>query len=66
MKSFYDSNCYTEVTANLGLHIFLYADDKYNLTKNRYINIIDTPDYSIDLFSATNPDKRNGLVISPS
>ena len=37
-----------------------------SLTNNRYINIINTPEYSIDIFTAANPDKRNGLVISPS
>lgn len=63
---FYDENCYTEVTGNLGLHIFLWSDDMYKLSKNRYIDVKETDEYSIDVFSAANPDKRNGLVIAPS
>lgn len=44
----------------------MWADEKFRLSKNRYIDIIDTPEYSIDLFSAAFPDKRNGLVVAPS
>ena len=67
MKQFYDEKCYTEVTGNLGLHIFMMSDDSTkSLTNNRYINVINTPEYSIDIFTSANSDKRNGLVISPS